>query len=107
MSDALLSAPALAGLNSYSGTGKTLNPATLEHARQTAEEFESVFLTTMLNSMMPESDADDAFGGSGAESTWRGMLVEEQARTIAASGGIGLADDITRQLIALQEGSAQ
>lgn len=76
-------------------------------ARRTAQDFESVFLATMLNAMMPKSDADPAFGGGSAEATWRGMLVEEQAKTYAAAGGIGLADDITRQLLAVQEGQSQ
>jgi Rod binding domain-containing protein len=40
--------------------------------------------------------------GAGA-GTWRSLLTDEYAKTIAKAGGIGLADHVQRQLIALQE----
>ncbi len=83
------------------------NSKTVTDAHAAAREYESVFLSTMLNSMMPKSEAAPEFGGGNAEATWRGMLVEEQAKSIAAAGGIGLADDIARQLIAVQEENNQ
>jgi Rod binding domain-containing protein len=34
---------------------------------------------------------------------WRPMLVNEFARAIAESGGLGLGDAVLRQMIAMQE----
>lgn len=72
-------------------------------ARKAAEEFESVFLTTMLEGMFTGLDAEPPFGGGSTEKTYRSLLVSEYAKQISGNGGIGIADQITRDLIALQE----
>lgn len=75
----------------------------LAAARKTAEEFESVFLNTMLSEMFSGISTDGPFGGGQAEETYRSLLVEEYAKEMAAAGGIGLADHVLRDIIALQE----
>ena len=75
--------------------------------RTAAREFESVFISTMLNSMTSEIGAEAPFGGGNAEETWRGMQNEEIAKTIAAAGGVGIADAIYSELIAIQEGASK
>ncbi len=72
-------------------------------AGEAAEEFESVFLTTMLSQAFTNISAEAPFGGGNAEKTWRGFLIEEYAKGIAAQGGLGLADRIKQELLALQE----
>lgn len=72
-------------------------------ARKAAEEFESVFLTTMLEGMFTGLDAEPPFGGGSTEKTYRSLLVQEYAKQISGNGGLGIADQITRDLIALQE----
>lgn len=54
------------------------------------QEFEAIFLNTMFKSMFAGlgEEAGTWGGGSGSE-TWRDMLVEQYADTIARSGGIG------------------
>ena len=74
-----------------------------EQARKVAEEFEGVFLNQMLSAMFEGVGESDAFGGSYAEDTYRGLLTETYADTITKSGGIGIADSIMRELISLQE----
>lgn len=74
--------------------------------RQQAEEFEAVFLNVMLSSAFEGIGDDDEFG-SHATDTWRGMQVEQFSNAIAASGGIGIADQIYRELIQMQEQSEQ
>ncbi len=71
-----------------------------------SREFESVFIATMLNSMSSGIKAEAPFGGGHAEETWRGMQNEEIAKSISASGGVGIADAIYRELISLQEGAS-
>jgi Rod binding domain-containing protein len=71
--------------------------------RQAAEEFEAVFLTNMLSQMFAGVPTDGPFGGGHAEQMYRSMLIEQYGSGIAASGGIGLADEIARELLSLQE----
>jgi len=68
-----------------------------------AQEFEAVFLNTMLSQMFAGIPTDGPFGGGHGEEMFRSLLIEEYGSNIAASGGIGLADDIARDLLALQE----
>mgnify|MGYP002626094151 CR=1 FL=1 len=74
-------------------------------ARKAAEDFESVFLTSMLESMFEGVKTDGPFGGGSSEKTYRSLLINEYAKQISQNGGLGIADQITRDLLALQEGA--
>lgn len=76
-------------------------------ARAMAEDFEAVFLNTMLSQMFAGIKTPEPFGGGHAEETYRGLMVEEYAKAITESGGIGVADAIHRQLVELQEAASQ
>jgi flagellar protein FlgJ len=71
--------------------------------RQQAEDLEGVFLTTLTKQMFNGVDARGAFGGGFAEETWRGMQAEQFAASMAAAGGIGLADQLVEGLLAVQQ----
>lgn len=73
--------------------------------RAAAEEFEAVFLNTMLQNMFSGLEDGGAWNGGTGSDAWQSMLVDEYAKTISSTGGIGLADSIERELLALQEGS--
>ncbi len=81
------------------------NGGTQASSRKAAEEFEAVFLTTMLEGMFEGLKTDAPFGGGNSEKTYRSLLVGEYAKQISKNGGLGMADQITRDLIALQEGA--
>ena len=67
-----------------------------EALRQTAQEFESVFIAEMLSHAgFDKALSQDA--GFGGEAFSR-MLVETYAEDLAENGGFGLADQIYRQL---------
>lgn len=70
--------------------------------RRVAEDFEAVFLARMLQPMFQGLSTDAPFGGGHAEETWRGFLVDAMARQVARAGGIGLADQVQRELLGLQ-----
>ena len=72
--------------------------------RETAVEFEAQFLSTMLQPMFEGIQAEEPFSGGHAEKMWQGMLVTEYGKAIANAGGIGLADEIQKQLLRAQEG---
>ncbi len=82
----------------------TITAATApENVRQAAQEFESVFMNTMLSQMFAGLETDGPFGGGQGEEMFRSLLIEEYGSNIAAAGGIGIADDIARELLSLQE----
>jgi Rod binding domain-containing protein len=79
------------------------SPQAISKARTQAQDFESVFLNTMLQSMAPAEGGDPTFSGGQGASTWRSIMNEEMAKSVAANGGLGLADHVARELLAQQE----
>jgi|GEM_PF-434156 len=71
--------------------------------RETAQEFEAVFIGQMTEAMFAGLKSEEPFGGGHAEDMWRSQLAQEMGRSIAASGGIGIADSVYRSMIAQQE----
>ena len=91
--------------SSIGGLGiPTTSPAVLGKARQQAQELEGVFLNTLMKGMFATVKTDEnGFGGGFAEETWRGMQAEQLSAQMAEAGGIGLADSILADLIAIQQ----
>ena len=73
-------------------------------ARAAAQEFEAVFLNTMLQPMFTATKAEGPFGGGPGSEMWRSLLTDEYAKSFSKAGGIGIADHVYRSLIAAQEG---
>ena len=72
-------------------------------ARAAAQEFEAVFLNSMVQQMFAGIEGEGPMGGQGATGVWRSMLTDEYAKSFARNGGIGIADDVYRTLLAQQE----
>ena len=83
-------------------TGK-LNATGQAKAHAAARDFEALFLNSMFQHMFTSIDGDGPFGGSGATGVWRSVLTDQYAKSIAKAGGIGIADQVYRSLIAHQE----
>lgn len=79
-------------------------PGTL---RQAAEDFEAVFLAQMLAPMFETLKTGGLFGGGPGEDIYRSLMVEEYGKAIARSGGVGIADQVERELLRLQEAGAK
>jgi flagellar protein FlgJ len=77
--------------------------ATHEKARQASEDFEAVYLNTMFSQMFTAMDGEGPFGGGKAVGIWRSLLTDEYAKSFARNGGIGIASDVYRTLMAQQE----
>ncbi|CTQ52282.1 chemotactic signal-response protein CheL [Roseibium album] len=73
--------------------------------REAAKEFEAVFLNTMLQQMFTGLENGGTWGKGHGADAWQSLLIDEYARSISEVGGIGLADSVERELIALQEGA--
>jgi Rod binding domain-containing protein len=72
-------------------------------ARAAGEDFEAVFLGQMFSQMFTDTAGEGPMGASGASGVWRSFLTDEYAKSFAKAGGIGLADHVTRALLAEQE----
>jgi len=72
-------------------------------ARAAAQDFEAVFLNSMFQHMFTGIKGEGPFGGSGSVGVWRSMVVDEYAKSFAKAGGIGIADQVYRSLMAHQE----
>ena len=80
-----------------------LNAASKEKARASAQDFEAVFLNSMFQQMFTGLQGEGPFGGNGATGVWRSFLTDEYSKSFAKAGGIGIADQVYRSLIAQQE----
>lgn len=69
---------------------------------KTAQEFESVFLSQMLQPMFDGLKTDGTFGGGFAEEVYRGLMLENIGRDMAATGGIGLGDAVMAEMVRMQ-----
>ena len=79
-------------------------PANIEQLRAQARELEGVFLNTLMKQMFSGLKTDQSsFGGGFAEETWRGMQAEQLSTQIAEAGGLGIAESLMGDLIAMQE----
>ncbi len=65
--------------------------------RKAAIDLEASFLSEMLKAA-GLGKTPEAFGGGAGEDQFAGLLVNEQARALAESGGIGLAESIYNSL---------
>jgi peptidoglycan hydrolase FlgJ len=100
---ALASQTGMASLNALAATDSKPASAAKAKARGSATDFEAVFLSSMFNQMFSGLDGEGPFGGSGAAGVWRSFLSDEYAKIFAKSGGVGLADEVYRSLLAQQE----
>lgn len=82
----------------------SVSPQKMLQLRQQAEELEGVFLNTLMKQMFSSIKTDEsAMGGGFGEETWRGMQAEQMAMSLTRSGGIGLAESLLPDLLAMQE----
>jgi peptidoglycan hydrolase FlgJ len=72
-------------------------------ARAIAEDFESFFLSQMIEQMFAQTGEENPFGGGAGERAFTGLLHEEYAKVMAQSGGLGLADRLTSEILRYQE----
>jgi Rod binding domain-containing protein len=67
--------------------------------KKVAQQFEGVLIAQMLNDMFSGVKTDGMFGGGPGEEMFRSLMIDEYSKQIAAQGGLGLADGVTRELL--------
>jgi Rod binding domain-containing protein len=73
------------------------------HARKVAQDFESFFLSQMLQPMFRKTEPEEPFSGGPGEDAWKSFQIEEYGKAIARAGGVGIADMIMREMLKTQE----
>ena len=91
-------------IQSIKQPGSTLSPSQIAKVRQQAEEFEGVFLNTLTKELFASIKTDESvMGGGFGEETWRSMQSEQLAANMAQNGGLGIAEQLLPDLLAMQE----
>ncbi|MFD1704455.1 rod-binding protein [Methylopila henanensis] len=95
-------AAAIGALKTYDAHPQAKAASRLDAA---AVDFEAVFLTQMMQSMFSGLGDDGPLGGGPGTDAYRSMLADQYGRSVAAAGGVGLADHVRSELLSLQKGS--
>ncbi|MDP3173678.1 rod-binding protein [Phenylobacterium sp.] len=69
---------------------------------KTAKDFEASFLSIMLQQMFSGLDTEAPFGGGSGEKMFQSFLTDAIAKQTVKSGGIGVADMVSREMLKLQ-----
>ena len=83
------------------GLGK--KQVSVDQATTAGKDFESMFLSQMMESMFGDSTGTDSFGDEDTNEVYRGMMMNEYGKAITQSGGIGIADYVKTELLKTQE----
>jgi peptidoglycan hydrolase FlgJ len=85
------------------GNFKLHGKASLETIDKNAKDFESMFMTQMLQPMFEGLGVDPMFGGGHGEETMRSFLIQEYGKAMSASGHLGIAAKVKDAMIKAQE----
>ena len=99
-----ISAPALSQTaNAMMMTNKEARAAlNAEKAKQSSQDFEAVFVNQMFQHMFSGVGEGPFSGGPGA-TIWRSFLTDEYSKSFVKAGGVGIAAEVQRALLAQQE----
>jgi len=79
----------------------------MQRIEETARDFEAMFLTEMMRPMFEGIETNEMFGGGKGEEIFRGMLLDEYGKDMAATGSLGIADLVKQQLIDMQSKASE
>jgi peptidoglycan hydrolase FlgJ len=96
-------APALSSINPQPTAGAKPGDDKLAAAKKSAQDFEALFLSQMMQHMFAGIDTKGMFSGGAGEEAWRDVLTQEYAKVMAKTGGVGVADSVMREMIRQQE----
>ncbi|WP_293798268.1 rod-binding protein [uncultured Bosea sp.] len=88
------------------GIANALDPAKAK-AKKQADDFETMFLEQMTDRLTASEGTEGPLGENGTGGgIWRSQLSQQYAKQIQKAGGIGLSNQIMRDLLSLQEQAA-
>lgn len=68
-----------------------------------ATDFEAVFLSQMMSAMFSGDELTAYFGGGTTGEVYKSFLIDQYGKAVAKAGGIGIASEIKKELLRLQE----
>ena len=71
-------------------------------AKAASQDFEAVFLNSMFQQMF-SGVGQGPFSGGHSANIWRSFLTDEYSKSFVKAGGIGIASEVQRALLAQQE----
>lgn len=92
-------------LNRASATEASANTEKTENGEppKVYRDFEAVYLTNFVQSMMPD-DSEEVYGKGNAGEMWKSMMAEQLGSVIAESGGVGIAKQMYSEALARTRG---
>ena len=69
---------------------------------RTAKQFEAAFISQMLGTMFQDIEPAAPFGGGSGEAAFKSFMMEAIGKQMAQAGGLGLADELTREMLRMQ-----
>lgn len=81
----------------------TKQAPSMAQIEESAKDFEAMFVSEMIKPMFEGLETDGMFGGGKGEEIFRGFMIEEYGKMIAATGQLGIADMVKQQMIEMQE----
>ena len=103
MNAAIDTSAAMTALRAATARRAAARPRSGSRRRRPRRHFEGVFITQFLGEMFDGISTDGPFGGGQGEEMFRSLMIDEYGKQIAAQGGFGLADAVTRELLKTQE----
>jgi Rod binding domain-containing protein len=105
---ATLAAGAAASIATHVAAGRVAGSAAKTPAAakawKTATDFESMFLENSLDRLTQSEGTDGPLGENGTGGgVYRSMLTKEYASQIVKSGGVGIGDQVYREMMRMQE----
>jgi Rod binding domain-containing protein len=76
-------------------------PEQLSRVRKVSKDFEQSFLQVMMTQMF-DTVQDSAFSGGEGEAAFKSFLTDAFARQMSSGGGIGLARQLTHEMLKMQ-----
>ena len=78
-------------------------PKATDKTADAAKQFEGVFLSEMMSHMFEGTETDPEFGGGQGETMFKSLLTNEYGKQMANAGGIGIADQLQKAMIQMQQ----
>jgi peptidoglycan hydrolase FlgJ len=68
--------------------------------RAQAQDFESMFISSMMQHMFTGIGKDGPLGSGPSVGPWRSLLTEQYAKSFVKAGGLGLANQVYKSMLA-------
>jgi peptidoglycan hydrolase FlgJ len=69
-----------------------------------AKEFETMFISSMMQHMFAGIGKDGPLGNGPSVGPWRSLLTEQYAKSFVKAGGLGIANQVYKTMLARQAG---